>query len=543
MPCTILIFVAMQVQAQNLDSLYTKFVSMHTRSTGTQPRTTTTLQTDKCATGLAFAIKKNLPGFSLEKQSVLNSILSRPILNSSLVSPSGKFTIHYDATGSNAPSYSMAELAIALDSAYSFEIGYLGFPAPPINLSVDTDGRYHVYVTNLSNVYGYTTPENEVTTGSHTFTSYITIHNTFNGFYTEGIDAARVTVAHEFHHAIQLGNYYVRETSSNEIEDIFFYEMTSTSMEEFVFNSINDYYAYLNTFFRNTDLSMANHNGYDYILWNLYLKNKFGFGIIKRQWELLDKYRAMSAIYFSVAENNSTFTKEFTEFAKWCYYTGYRGELKDYFPEADNYPSYSYYLTKRFSTPLTSSFSIQPCSFAALCYVFEPTNDTVVVLATNGNIAAAVVNPDSSFSGTFEISTGTINGGQQIGNYYGLLSNLQAAYWGSSYFLNNSDIILARSRNTFPHPNPFYTSKHGYLGYVYLPLDSDDESTEADLYIYDVSMHLIQVLHKTTIMDRQPYVMWKPLVDMNSRLGSGVYIYQIKTAKKSITGKIAIIND
>jgi len=56
-------------------------------------------------------------------------------------------------------------------------------------------------------------------------------------------------------------------------------------------------------------------------------------------------------------------------------------------------------------------------------------------------------------------------------------------------------------------------------------------------------MHLIQALHKTTVMDRQLYVIWKPLADMNTRLGTGVYIYQIKTAKKSITGKIAIIND
>jgi hypothetical protein len=543
LPCAFLIFLTVQVQAQNLDSLYTKFVAMHAHKTGIQQRTSGSVNAEKCATELAFSIKHNLPKYSLEKQTVLNSILSRPVLSSTIVSPSGKFTIHYDATGYNAPSYSMSDLAIALDSAYAFEIGFLGFPAPPINSSVDPDGRYHVYVTDLSNVYGYTTPEDEVTTGSHTYTSYISIHNSFSGFYTEGIDAARVTVAHEFHHAIQLGNYYVRETQNNDIEDLFFYEMTSTSMEEFVYNSLNDYYAYLSTFFRNTSLSMVNHNGYDYILWNLYLKNKFGYGIIKRQWELLNKYRAIVAIYNSIAENSSSFTKEFSEFAKWCFYTGYRGELKDYFPEADNYPTLSYYLTKNFTASTISSFSIEPCSFAPLCYVYGTANDTVVVLATNSNVAAAAANPDSAISGTFQISTETISGGQQIGNYYGLLSDVQSAYWSTSYFLNNSDIVGARSRNTFPHPNPFYMNRFADLGSVFLPLDSDDESAEADLYIYDVSMHLLQALHKPTIMDRQLYVVWKPLKDMSTRLGSGVYIYQIKTAKKSITGKITIIND
>lgn len=504
-------------------------------------RTAGTINAEKCATGLTFSITRNLPKFSLEKQAVLKSILSRPILSSTMISPSGKFTIHYDASGYNAPSYSVTDLAIALDSAYSFEIGFLGYPAPPVNRSVDSDGRYHVYVTNLSNVYGYTTPENEVTTGSHTYTSYITIHNSFSGFYTEGIDAARVTVAHEFHHAIQLGNYYVRETQNGDIEDLFFYEMTSTTMEELVYNSINDYYAYLSTFFRNPDLSMANHSGYDYVLWNLYLKTRFSNGIIKRQWELLNKYRAITAIYTSIAENNSSFAKEYSEFAKWCFYTGYRGELKDYFPEADNYPVLSNTVTKRFTTSSSSSFSVQPCSFAPLCFVNS--KDTVVVLATNSNTFAANANPDSNFFATFEISTSVINGGQQIGNYYGLLSNDQSAYWNSSYFLNNSDIVIAKTRNSFPHPNPFYMNRFADLGNVYLPLDSDDDSAEADLYIYDVSMHLIQALHKSTVMDRQLYVIWKPLKDMTTRLGSGVYIYQIKTVKKSITGKITLIND
>ncbi len=533
----------MQIQAQNLDSLYSKFTSMHSHATSSMQRTTASIQTEKCATDLAYTIKKNLNGFSLEKQAVLKSILSRPVLNSTVVSPSGKFTIHYDATGSEAPSYSMTDLAIAFDSAYSFEVRYLGFPEPPIDLTVDTDGRYHVYVSNLGNVYGYTTPENEVKTGSHTYSSYISIHNNFNGFYTEGINAARVTAAHEFHHAIQMGNYYVRENSKSEIEDLFFYEMTSTSMEEFVYNSINDYYAYLSSFFHKPNQSMANHSGYDYILWNLYLQKKFGYGIIKRQWELLNKYRAMNAIYFSIAEANSTFNKEFSEFAKWCYYTGFRSELRDYFPEADNYPTLVNYQTKFFTTSATSTFSLEPCSFAALSYVYTPKNDTVVVLPTNGNTTAAMANPDSSFSGTFEIATEAISGGQQIGYYYGALSNMDSGVWGSSIFLNNSDILTARSKNSFPHPNPFYKSKYGDLGLIFLPLDAGDESNEADLYIYDVSMHLIQTLHKNTVMDRQLYVIWKPFADMKTRLGSGVYIYQLKTANKSITGKIAIIND
>ena len=54
------------------------------------------------------------------------------------------------------------------------------------------------------------------------------IDNDFTSYFSSGINGARVTVAHEFHHSIQGGNYIFRP------EDTFFYEITSTAMEEFV---------------------------------------------------------------------------------------------------------------------------------------------------------------------------------------------------------------------------------------------------------------------------------------------------------------------
>ena len=178
-----------------------------------------------------------------------------------------------------------------------------------------------------------------------------------------------------------------------------------------------------------------------------------------------------------------------------------------------------------------------------MCYVNSAANDSIVVLQDNNNTALAVSNPDTNIAATFTISTGSISGGQQIGNYYCSSSTNQSTYWYANYIVNNSDIVSTTTKNTFPHPNPFYTRKNAEPGTVYLPLDTDDESTEADLYIYDISMHLMQVLHKTTVLDKQFYVIWKPLTDMSKRIGSGVYIYQIKTVKKSITGKITVIND
>ena len=57
----------------------------------------------------------------------------------------------------------------------------------------------------------------------------------------------------------------------------FFMRLTSTSMEEFVYDDVNDYYAYMDSYFNNTDAAMPKQNGYNIAIWNIYLKDNFGF--------------------------------------------------------------------------------------------------------------------------------------------------------------------------------------------------------------------------------------------------------------------------
>lgn len=64
-----------------------------------------------------------------------------------------------------------------------------------------------------------------------------------SSYYTRGINALKVTLAHEFGHAVQLLSYGLWD------EDIWFYEMTSIWLEEAVFDDVNDYYAYIPRFF------------------------------------------------------------------------------------------------------------------------------------------------------------------------------------------------------------------------------------------------------------------------------------------------------
>ncbi len=99
------------------------------------------------------------------------------------------------------------------------------------------DDKDDVYIQNQGgSIYGYTEWESKV--GAVNWTSFIVIDNDYVGYYSSGIEGMLVTVAHEFHHGIQVGNYSVLNSNSPlRNDDIFFYEITSTSMEEFVFNA------------------------------------------------------------------------------------------------------------------------------------------------------------------------------------------------------------------------------------------------------------------------------------------------------------------
>ena len=108
---------------------------------------TSSTQPTKCGFGLVAGAQSHFNDFNFEQQNIIQDILSRPDRETSIVSPSGIFRIHYDTTGVHTPDYfngientiqlSVDSLAIALDSSYNFEINKLGYDAPP---SDGTDG-------------------------------------------------------------------------------------------------------------------------------------------------------------------------------------------------------------------------------------------------------------------------------------------------------------------------------------------------------------------------------------------------------------------
>lgn len=505
------------------------------------------IKDNKCGFRVVNSVKSNLENYSLDKRQKIQNVLQRPTKQTSLITPSGKFKIHYDTTGENAIKYSVYELARALDSAYNFMVNVMGFPPAPEDYGIGGDNRYDVYVHNISPVYGYT--EFEYSIGANRYTSFMVIDDSFHetSYYTKGIDAARVTAAHEYHHAIQIGNYRYAEN------DIWFYELTSTSMEEFVFDSINDYYAYMPTFFNRPDKIFTSFDGYSQAVWNIYLHKVFNYdySIFVRQWELMRVHPALQAIKKSIEDRGKSFKTVFSQFYLYNYYTGHRAKPDKFYKEGANYPLVRFNYPIQFIQPSrTINGTSQAC--AANYYLvidsisrvpFPP--DSIAIILVNSNVDSALNWSSSSrpFNYTLRLSST-----QNDATFKKVSSNLFVKFdvndnwnWTDFYIINDttSILILAEAPN-LAFPMPANLNRHRVVN-IPVPIEW---TGDVELYIFSTGMELIHSSKKIPqLLDNKIVVEWDGRNQDNSKVSSGVYFYFLLNGDKTSKGKILIVNE
>ncbi|MCH7852011.1 MAG: hypothetical protein IIC41_04385 [Candidatus Marinimicrobia bacterium] len=229
------------------------------------------------------------------------TLAHRPDLQTSFISPDGQFEIHYDTTGANRVDLSstppdqvpdwVAQVAAALSHSRDLllDLGYA--PAPD-----DGDGRYDVYLVGdlPRGWYGVTDPAG--TDGEGRTTSFINMDNDFASdelYYTYGLDGARVTAAHEYFHAVQMG--YKAVTG-----DLFFYELASTWFEDIAFPEINDWVPWFQggtqSFGRNPTQPLAGTDGYSVAIFGHYLTEWYGLKFMLQLWERFRSQGALAAL-------------------------------------------------------------------------------------------------------------------------------------------------------------------------------------------------------------------------------------------------------
>lgn len=521
-----------------LDSVFNVFTALRTTQQVSLPLSA---KNHKCGLPSLSPLVFYQNELNPEQKSLFKDITARPVLDTSIVSPKKLFRIHYDKSGFQKPAYSVDSLAVALDSAYQFEVTFLKYPAPPSDDTAGGDSLYDVYIVAFQYYYGETIPETKVSPFLEQYSSYIKIDNDFAGFYTTGLPAAKVTAAHEFHHAIQMGNYILRYS------DTFFHELVSTSMEEFVFPEVNDYLAYLPDYFENPGLSVSKYSGYDLAPFSLMMKERLGYDIIKRQWELMIRDRAVKAIANSLIEAGSSATEEFNCFGRWNYFTGYRAIPGKYYTDAARFPVIVNYMKSDIAgNRVDISLKAHPVSNNSLMVVNTQngTRDTIVTIVTDYSTDKWFDSPDSYLDYSYSLYTYQAEGSALLfGSFYDKFGKNPAFQAKTATIINN--VVIERgdqpqNAENDPYPSPFTYGKNRE-DVIYFPFKFLQNTTTL-LNVYDVAGDLIYSGEEPSWGVLRNLVKWQVRNNFGQKLSSGVYIYILKANDQNKSGKLVILN-
>ncbi|MBN2412806.1 T9SS type A sorting domain-containing protein [candidate division KSB1 bacterium] len=469
-----------------------------------------------------------------------------PQLQDSTKSLSGHFMLHYNRTGIHAvplidlssngvPDY-IDSAGVILDHVREIEINTLGFQ-PPLNVEGKPASTYHVYFSNLNDSYGVTYNHRQIPDdqGLIRYTSYMVLDNDYaeSSFTVKGLDALKVTAAHEFNHAIQM-SYRVWWDDDLPV-DFYFMEMTSTWIEDVVYEHINRYVQYLPYLFDNFSNTPFNFPEYLYPYGNSLflhmLEKEFGSGIVPEIWERIKVKNSLYAIPEILARYGTTFSYQLHQYGIWMFFTGDRADNISYFPEGHLYPQvrikpddiyhYKNEMTiLKFQSPLSNRF----------IKMNIPENRMYV--------STAYSDMDNSFITYFESDKITASApfNQQIVLYPEgdsplelLLTNSGADTATIKYTVQTDIDKPAQLIQVFP--NPVKLNDDSKLTFRNVPAGGN-------IYIYTVDGHKISEL---AISPGASSAFWNLRDEQDNDISTGIYLYLIKGNDIEKSGKIVVI--
>jgi hypothetical protein len=367
------------------------------------------------------------------------------------------------------------------------------------------------------------------------FTSYIVMDNDYqeSNYFSQGLEALKVTAAHEFHHAIQF-SYRIWINNSSPV-DLFLMEMTSTWLEDVLFEDINDYLQYLPFFFANYSnvpfTSTDFLNPFGNCLFLHMLEKQFGTAIGRELWEKITEQPGLEALKIVLEEANTSFVSQLHQYGLWLSFTGERADSLNFFPEGSLYPELLVDPDDQsiFDPPLSVSRMITPLATRML--QLNQTTGGEYLLTVNSNRTPGKV---SHLTSQGIISTISVN---QSGLLY-LLTGENAVIFITNASEDTADVKyqLARGGEHSPgsivaFPNPVIFPRDQNLAFINIP-------EAGEIYILNSNGRRVARLTAPSLAST---VIWNLKDDHDREVVSGTYLYLFKGSKTEKTGKIAII--
>lgn len=480
----------------------------------------------------------------------IDAMLQRPLLQKNI--PAGRFRIHYDTVGVNTPSYrgvagnadACAESVAAIaNHVFEVETGDLGYAVPPSDNGAGGGNEYDIYIVqqvlNPGIAYGVTIPESPTGENPRTWTTFIKIHNDFQFVSPDsnmGLPALRVTLAHEFHHAIQVGRYGLWDNH------IYFYEITSTWIEDVVYTNVNDYLQYLPAHFNRpaepfTKFDIAGSIQYARCLWGHYVAKRFGRDVMRHAWENIVSDVPLQGMDNALAGVQSSFRLAFPEWVLWNYFTGSRADSIQYYPEGATYPTIT-----QIPIDFSSSYKEYRDSIAVLSSGYFPVvldaTTMFTLITANVNFQDALAGSTRRFPFSISLSRSPLDGSflsTPSGIYYKFFAQDQTN-WYPPWLVVGSGVIPGEVRQAFP--NPFAPDGSREL---VIPIDIP-LNTEGELSIFNSNFDLVYRKMQAVRL-RQGYRSfgWNGLTNRGELGQSGIYFFAADALGTTYTGKFAVI--
>ena len=516
-------------------------------------------ETIKCGFAAITAARNLRDSLSGEMKIHLDRVLQRPSTQKSIVV--GFFRIHFDTVGDNTPvlldsnrSPLPGGYAAFVDSVgaianhvLGFETGPLGYLPPPSDNGAGGGNEYDIYIQNLGNVYGYTDNETQVIPKPNggTWTSFILIDNDFTFVSPHrniGLPALRVTLAHEFHHAIQMGSYGY--WSGHE----YFYEITSTWMEDVLYTDVNDYLQYLFDHFRRpeepfTKFEVGSNIQYSRCIWGHFVAKRFGRDAMRLAWEEIRNAVPLQAMdnALQAPQYSSSFRLAFAEFSKWNFFTGSKADTSLYYPEGPSYPAMTQ-IPVGF-TPPSRAVGGSVSQLAARYIQVLGTMDTLTLALSNINFEAGLTSSNTQFPFTYRLDVQQVDGSYHstpVGIFFKLDVPDLTNWWTWVIVTDSVGSVVDSSSvtNGKPFPNPLIAD--GKTS-VYIPVKSADIQGTLSIFTSNMDLIFSSVLTSEKRPSGQQAFGWRGITNSDTIVRTGVYLFVLEVQGRKVIGKIAVV--
>lgn len=334
----------------------------------------------RCGSPLLLEIRIAWPELSEPtRQAIAAQVqFDRPQLSEQYDTPDGRFRLHFNRTGDDSVNMSYGvgagdvpvyilncvDLLMQVVRTENDTLGFR-FPLSDQLARPGEDSRYDIYFQRLPlDYYGLSYPDTVIysaSSGTYLAPSWMVLRTDYSdlyGYRDRPFEAMAVTLAHEYQHACQWTyDALEAEARRDRTQDSlrlypWWSELSATAMEDIVFDNVNDYIAYLPSFFNNPWMSLrvfansATAEGlhpYASAIWGLFLAQRHKPVILREIWDVCGEksgFNTFDAFRTVLARSpyNSSFEAEWATFLVWNFFTGSRWASWSY-ADGRSYPA------------------------------------------------------------------------------------------------------------------------------------------------------------------------------------------------------------